>query len=370
MARINELFEQSGSRNFWADRTDKELLELNLTTTDPEALDGISCDVPPEEGVYVELGYDVSGRTEGKVRCVHCKRYNHFHGVVVRDEAGSRYLVGRDCALSKYGVVYEALLIAYDEAVDRQGALRRQKQFFQLRREIFALMEEMRADPAIKAFDTVRANLAGAIETVKWNELSRLVRSGDGILRSIRSVRDYDAEQRRVEEQPEPLRTRLKKAKGLGGMMPIFKEIDELGCRLGGDSLFTAGDTVARSMHNIAVDMNAAVNVLAETRTTTRGINLAFVALQGVLNRIEEQLERLRSAAEFFTVENVRNVALWCQSREGSRVARFEAIERTLVVYDGRSRHEASLPEHYRVPGRRLVEVLREAVALNPKRVS
>lgn len=370
MANLNELFDQSAGRSFWAERTDRELLELELTTTDPEALLGVSEELPPAQGVYVELGYNVSGRPSGKVRCVYCKWKNHFHGVVVRDEAGSRYLVGRDCALSKHGVVYGTLVQDYDEAVARQEALKRQARFFELRKEIFAHMRTAQAEPSIAAFDQIRANLAGMLIDEHWGELSRIVRSGDGILRHTERVRDHVAEERRVDEQPEPLRTKLKKAKGLGGLMPIWKEVEVLGCRMEGEALFALGGSVTGAFYEIEGELRSAMNVLADANTSTRAINLAFMALQNVLGRIEAEQARIRSAAAFFTETNVQNVATWCQGRRRDKRIQVEARGRALAVSDPWHRRQVSLPDDYSVPGEGLVAILREAVALQPKKAA
>lgn len=370
MANLNELFNQSAGRSFWAERTDRELLELELTTTDPEALQGISEEMPPVQGVYVELGYDVSGRPNGKVRCVYCKRKNHFHGVVVRDEAGGRYLVGRDCALTRHGVVYGTLVKDYDEAVSRQEALKRQARFHALRKEMSAYMRTARAEPSIAAFDRIRSELAGLLIEEHWGELSRLVRSGDGILRHTQRVRDYAAEERRKDEQPEPIRTKLKKAKGLGGLMPIWKEVEVLGCRVEGDALFALGGSVAKAFEEIEGELSSAMNVLADANTSTRAISLAFVALQNVLGRVEAEQARIQSGAAFFAETNLRNVAIWCQARMPNTRIQVEARGRTLAVSDSWHRYVVSLPDDYRVPGEGLVSILREAVALQPKKAA
>lgn len=82
------MFDKSGP-SYWSRRTDDELLSMQLTTDDPESVENLSTDHPPDDDAIVEMAYNVTGRKKGKVQCAFCQYPNHFRGVVMRFRSGS-----------------------------------------------------------------------------------------------------------------------------------------------------------------------------------------------------------------------------------------------------------------------------------------
>lgn len=67
---------------YWRSLTDEQLLRVSFTTTDPEGLEGLVLDVPPDNGYppIVELCYDFRGSKRSYIRCAHCGYPNHLAG--------------------------------------------------------------------------------------------------------------------------------------------------------------------------------------------------------------------------------------------------------------------------------------------------
>src|SRR5947209_6092388 len=85
-ARLDKL-----SSGHWDSLSDDELLRRELTTDDPENLDGLVYELPlGDEESHIEFSYDFSksGRTE--LRCVH-GNHGHLRGFVV-NKGGRRFL--------------------------------------------------------------------------------------------------------------------------------------------------------------------------------------------------------------------------------------------------------------------------------------
>ena len=117
----------SGRNEHWSALTDDDLLNRDLTTDDPEALEGLVTQIPDRhKEAHVEFKYDFRGQDRVELHCVH-GHHAHKAGFVMNVD-GVRFLVGWICGKAIYGEDFERFTKAYDEAVDRQNALRRAKQ--------------------------------------------------------------------------------------------------------------------------------------------------------------------------------------------------------------------------------------------------
>src|SRR5277367_1741821 len=91
--------------SLWRTLTDQELIEAKLDIFDPETLAGLLPDLPSDYmDSVLEAQYDTTTTTGKMVRCIHCKKYNHYHGFVFRTPRDERILVGIDCGEKIYGV--------------------------------------------------------------------------------------------------------------------------------------------------------------------------------------------------------------------------------------------------------------------------
>lgn len=113
------------TRKYWESLSDDDLLKTELTTDDPEALEGLVAEIPEGDGEpYVEFKYDLrgSGRQEEFV-CVH-GHHKHLAGFVMR-KGKARFLVGWICGKNIYGEDFDQYTADYDAAVNRRDMLKR-----------------------------------------------------------------------------------------------------------------------------------------------------------------------------------------------------------------------------------------------------
>jgi hypothetical protein len=209
---IDNLFQPL--RPEWRGLTENELLSKEFTATDPEGLDDISHDAPPDEEPEIEVAYDMTARGR-KVRCVYCKYPNHFKGIVVRyHPSGTRRLVGRDCALTHYGVDFGTKLIDFDAAKERQSYLRRRRTLLAASAEVFREFEDLKIHPIIGVHDELLrywrdrfVDLApGIADVVRREEM----------LAFDRQARDEAAERERKERLGDRFEEERQKAKDSG----------------------------------------------------------------------------------------------------------------------------------------------------------
>src|SRR3954463_1092109 len=108
------------ARRHWESLSDAQLLDVELSTDDPEGLSDLVFELPPgDEEPYVEYSYDLRGTEREKFRCVHGN-----HRFVIR-KGESRFLVGRICGKTIYGENFDHYKADFKAAQSRQGVLRR-----------------------------------------------------------------------------------------------------------------------------------------------------------------------------------------------------------------------------------------------------
>ena len=136
--------------------TEAELLAREFTSADPESLEYLSDDPPPDEEWEVEYTYDTKGR-EVKVRCVLCKYLNHYKGVVLRyDPSGTRRLVGHNCAFNCYGIEFDTELVEFNAAAERQSCVRRRRAVFAGIPRVTEAFRSLRERSAVRTHDSLR----------------------------------------------------------------------------------------------------------------------------------------------------------------------------------------------------------------------
>lgn len=336
LADLEALFDNSGA-GFWKTRSDDELLEMEFTTDDPESLENVSNDPPPDEEAMVELAYNVAGRERGRAQCVFCKHPNHDKGVVMLYRSGGRRLVGRDCAHKRYGVVFDELVKDFDAARDRRDYVERQRTVLSQRTDLVDQISEMGRDPAVECFADIQRQLRSMLGKRVWARLER-VATGDGMLSTEEQLRDYGSSSERVR----------------GVMVQGFP--------LHGAELFRPGPSVSDQLLDIEIEVAMTLDDLRRTDVTTREIRLGLVKLGELMRRIEEQRVRLRAVNSFFEIYNLGHLAEWVRAGDPQFYIGTGTLPTRLVVQRGTESLECAAPEHYRVPGQSLVALMRDTV--------
>jgi hypothetical protein len=341
LADLEALFDKAGA-GFWKTRSDDELLEMEFTTDDPESLDNVSNDPPPDEEAMVELAYNVAGRERGRAQCVFCKHPNHDRGVVMLYRSGGRRLVGRDCAHKRYGVVFDELVKDFDAARDRRDYVERQRTVLSQRTDLVDQIVAMARDPAVQAFADIQRQLRAMLGKSLWAKLQRIA-DGDGLLTAEEQLRDYGSGNERV------------------------RGVIVQGDALHGAELFRSGPSVSDQLMDIEIDVAMTLEALRQPDVTTREIRIGLVKLGDLMRRIEEQRVRLRAVNSFFEIYNLGHLARWAAKVDRQVWIATGTLPNRLVVQQGSETLECAAPEHYRVPGQSLVALMRDTVTSQKK---
>ncbi|WP_430913440.1 hypothetical protein [Methylobacterium sp. sgz302541] len=345
MADLASLFDKSGA-GYWKTRSDDELLEMEFTTDDPESLENVSNDPPPDEEAMVELAYNVAGRERGRAQCVFCKHPNHDRGVVMLYRDGQRRLVGRDCAHKRYGVVFDELVKDFDAAKDRRDYVERQRTILSKRADLVDLIRTMRLDPNVAAFSDTRQRLSDFLGPAAWGRLVR-VADGDGYLATEERLRDYGREETR------------------GGSH--VRGVIVRGDVLRGADLVRSGPSVAERLLGIEREVEGVLATLNGQDVTTRSIRVSLVRLGELMRQIEEQRIRMRGLISFFDNYNLLAVAGWLRKLDPRSPVVTATLPDRFVMADGRDPRECGPPGDYRVPGGALIAIMQEAVSAQRK---
>ncbi|MBP1182913.1 hypothetical protein [Methylobacterium sp. PvR107] len=337
MANLDALFDRTGG-GYWKSRSDDELLQTQFTTDDPESLESVSDDPPPDEEATVELAYDVAGRDAGRAQCVFCRYPNHDKGVVMLFRSGQRRLVGRDCARKHYGVAFDAMARDFDAAQDRASYVERQRRAVSERHDIVALLRAMRADPAIREFSDTRRRLRDFMGPKLWPRFERMADQGEilggGPATALRN-----------------------------GQLTILIGSSRPGGIAGAD-LVRTGPSVAQRLEAIEAELETVIAGLRGAGNATREIRSGLVRLVELLKAVEAERVRMRSVTAFFEDANLGRVAHWMRSFGRNGVA-VDVLPYRLV--DDHARSECGPPKDYTIPGKSLVAAMREAVVLAPQ---
>ena len=149
---------QANGTKHYAGLSDEQLLKRELSVDDPSKLSKLVSRIPdgPEE-TYIEFAYDMrgSGRQE-QFQCVHGHR--HLAGIVMRKGA-ARFLVGWQCALEHYGVVFGAYKADFTAAQNRKTTLIRRQEIVDRLVPLLAFLREDFTDETLSGYDNACAQL-------------------------------------------------------------------------------------------------------------------------------------------------------------------------------------------------------------------
>jgi hypothetical protein len=397
---------QPGS-GYWHQLTDEELLRIRFTTDDPERLSHLVLDVPTSDGKEprVEMFYDFRGTKRDLIRCAHCRYPNHKAGFVIRYD-DSRFLCGIDCGAKIYGADFQRLHKDFTYARDRAGYLRRMSN---LRRALPAFKDyllRLRAEPAFDLYAQTRQQLIRDMPRLRGALQIAIDKQGGALIIEDRA-RDFDAEQRDEERYERELAdwnsetvTERKKLRRQGHQpekpkKPLWRTVPK---RIGTVPLMTLfsvetspkqyitaiaaqfdniGDPPVNHMSKAARDQLFAyrgkrdgemgltasrVSLTVGGDTSNAGMANMLKQVGILLERIEQQIDRLAEIPTFFHPMVLGPVAEWATARKLAG-AYMTGHNRIIFTDDeeGNSR-VVSLPADYRVPSKVGVQTFRDAI--------
>jgi hypothetical protein len=359
-----------------AELSEAELLKRQYTCDDPESLDNLSDDPPPDEEPEVEYIYNMTQRGI-KVACVFCGCPNHYIGAVVKyAPSGMRRTVGHTCAYEHYGVEIDTQIVEFNAGAERQSYVRRRRHAFACIPKVAEEFLRLRQHPAVQIHDSLLrtwryhfAELGGAIDDI--------VKRGEQLVVD-RVVFDEAAERTRKEKLGDSFESEKFKAKAFGKSWRITKNVRTVIGPVAGPLFFLPGTTITRRLDEIQAKARTQFHVLRRDDLNTPAIRTALHELGLLVEEIRHEFRRLDALQQAFHPENLKRIAAWANTlhdEEGRRTALFDnrryspgfvryvAFERS--ISDNQSKvAKVSLPA-YRVPKPTLVDCLVEATSLN-----
>jgi len=348
------------TRGYWRSRTEQQLLDTIFDTSSPELLNGISCDIPPDKEVHIELAYSLNGRPEGRARCVFCKWSNHYNGFVVRHRSGSRHLVGKDCGFKLFGVDWSEFTKEFDAARDLASYLRRRNAVLAIRDYTVTRLAVLQSDPCIDTYDDIRRSFREVLPGL-YHKLATSA-AGDGQISIEEKTRDFAAEEKR-DDKLDRMTLTERKALGLNGKRkPIFKFIPVPIGHISGKSFFKTGTSPRESIKNAASIISDAFTGLENGGTNVRTIKKHLKQLKDAVTIIEDSVAQLRNMTEAFEAGNLALIARWATNLSArTDQARYVAEIGTLRRIDNYGERVAQYPAKYRLPNVDFIGALLEA---------
>lgn len=372
---LDKLFD-ADRRPRWKDLKEEALLEFEFTASDPESLDGVTEEPPPDSEPEIEFRYNMAGRQE-MVRCVYCQRPNHYRGIVVRYPDGTRRLVGRDCALTHHGVEFEKGLVEFEAAFERQSYARRRRALLDASARVYKGFVELRADPAVTAHERALWQWRHYLDDLAA-ALVNIARR-DEHLTVDRELRDEAGERDRKERLGARFEEERQAAKAAGQTWQLFKRVKEDVGPLQGALFFGSGVPVAKRLEEVQAEVQRAFQFLSGEELRTHQIRNGLRKLSELCDAVGHELDRLDAVAAAFDAENLARIARWANEQAMDQVrreaaldnrkapppwVRFVASGRSISDRQSRSDLTVSLPSVYRSPKRTLVTTLSQAISV------
>lgn len=297
---------------FWASLSDEALLNVELTTDDPERLSDIVRQLPAgDEEPYVEYKYDLRGSGREELRCLHCHQ-PHLAGFVMR-KGTHRFFVGHICGNHIYGENFDEYTADFDQARSRQNTLRRVREVQDAVQPFLAWIETLLTSTLFQHYDRVRQQIADHMP-ILWEQLSIL--SGPGGAAHISAT----LPQYLFDEDTDP-----------------EADLQKIAAELGSVALMLVGKT--------GQEMNV-VGTLSRLRILTR--------------QVERVLEQLKELVDFFQPSVLVPVCEWATLHDKKR--QYEAGLMSLTCRRDKGKFTVTMPRNYNVPGRSRIETFRAAV--------
>lgn len=187
----------------WLTPSDRALLERQLSTSTPEAIEHLLDRLPPPVDAPPEIlfGYDVTpdkGVDRAKIRCAHCSRTLHWKGWVIELAPTARALIGKDCGSDHYGLDFHKVELRFRALESRKLDL---LWLQNVRAHLPMLCDELRAietHQSVLAYRDYRLALSRDFGRLSQG-LARVIREHSGRLITEIRVRDLKAEETRAQ---------------------------------------------------------------------------------------------------------------------------------------------------------------------------
>lgn len=306
---------------YWRDLSEKDLLELEFTTTDPERIPGMSDAPPPPGPVIIEFKYDVSGR-QSKARCVHCKFDNHFRGFVIRVADGTRRLVGKDCGRKLYGGLFEQAHQDFKSALSLATALKRRQRLLQAEALLTDGLSNLLCHRSSRQYSGVAWQIWRVLGDETIAALSTIAKRG-GNLTVPKRIRDFAAEEREVlaPEHANALdklnRTEQKRYRRRHNLPDAERYIwiDQSVGQLKGTAIFESREMGDRLEHLQREVINCFGALRQKTKWNETSLSLASKQLSDLIANIERQVAKLRAPIDFFEQAHLSALCEWDEHR-------------------------------------------------------
>jgi len=388
---------------YWDRLSDEELLRISFTTDDPQNLEGLVLQVPSVKGrPFVEFAYDFRGSRRSKIRCAHCKYPNHLAGFVIKTDSGQRFLCGHLCGAKIYGADFAHLHKDFSHARDRAGYLRRVQGLREALPGFMRYLAQLRSDPAFDLYDRTRQTLVTRMPRLR-GALQVAIDRGGGTLSVDEKVRDFAAEgrdedryDREMEEWNKATVTERKKLRRQGQepvkpRKPLYTSVSRPIGTVATKTLFSTATSPRQVIEDIAAQFaNLADDPVKQMSAADK---LAFFGYRGrqdaqgsqwrvlvgfgdtsnkgmanllkqagiLLDRLEEQVERLAELPSLFQPRTLSVVASWATAAK--LAGPYTAGLNSLVFENNHGQTVAAqLPPEFKVPSVSGIERLRLAM--------
>jgi hypothetical protein len=294
----------------------------------------------------IESEYDLNHNEEA-VRCVHCPQHQrHWHGFVLKDADGNRYLLGSKCGPKAYGADYRLAHESRRRAHRRYMAVARWLRICAALPDFIAALDIAESTPALRAIRRARGSIEGQAPKMLAH-MRRLRPSGPTQhigLSAVGRFRDTAAEEQRDAQyqrevvalahlsnrehrrQVEALKERLTPGE------PIYVEEDkELGVLRGSGWLLGASNPTAVVRDSLArLRAYQAMGRTTQDKTVAQLERLA-ADTERDLDSAAEALRAIREAGEFFEGGNLARLAAWAFHAMAD-IGEMRAIGTTLEI--------------------------------------
>lgn len=302
------------------DYSDDELRNIELETAAPLELGGVVHRAPPTDALLTFVSQYTS---EEDLICA----FGHHHksGFVLEDAQGARYLIGRDCAHTRYGIEWDTFLGDVERQVGRKKSLR---WLHKVSSDILAAGPQLRSlisCPEVRAFDSLRKQLLSLPSPIS-DALQELGRRYDRSLYGTYMVRDLQKERLRKEkarqdwarvsnEKSARYERELAKAALIESEKPYLIETTREVLRFPCKALVKTGMRMEPRIRSL-VDrlLGTATNLASSTQfnhpdLVAKGITTTATNLDNVLAEVNE-------ACEMFAPEMLDRMCEWLTAEE------------------------------------------------------
>lgn len=367
-------------------KSDQELLERDLNTTDPTAFPGLSDELP--KGVALRnilFRYDATpegGKKAGHKEHIPCAFGHgnmHWRGFGIELENGQRGLIGKDCGMKHFELNWQKLKVTFEALETRQKAL---LQLITLREKFPAAISELKAlnaSPLVSAFDEYWKTMRHSFGKMS-QALAKSVRSSQGRLMTIEMVRNDAAMEKaarrkaeNLEEQyntPNPFRIAVeaktaeerKRAvsnsnKLLAQQSPIMKskDLDMGACdawELLRPSVGASPTILIQKSLESAETLGQKLLERSSSQWTRVEYSFLKRGISDILNNIDSAWYLTRMLLQFTEEGNIKRISIWTQQYQEFETNFGQDIQaegRTLVDMESGSRlellEEVSIPK-------------------------